>query len=160
MDPRVVRTRTALQHALFDLIQERRWTKITVQDLLDRTGISRSTFYAHYDNKLDVLTNGIPDLAATMMIDPTTSRLDLQPLFAHVEEMSGVVAPLLAQPVLGEIAAALEDGFAQAFASVVGTESSPTVSRFLAGAMLATIRQYAADRNRRPPPVVAAEVGS
>ncbi|MEM9133582.1 MAG: hypothetical protein AAF962_26070 [Actinomycetota bacterium] len=129
-----------------------------MQDLLDRTGISRSTFYAHYDNKTDVLTSDIPQLADMIIIDPTTARLDLRPLFEHAEEMAAIFAPLLSQPVLGEIAAALERGFAAAFAQMVNAQSSPGLPRFLAGAMLATLRDYVIDHRRPPAAQIAAEI--
>lgn len=158
MDARVARTRTALQHALFDLIKEKRWEKITVQDLLDRTGISRSTFYAHYDNKLDVLIGEVPQLASMITIDPTTSKVELLALFQHHDEMADVLAPLLGQHVLGAISSAVEDGMAEFFATIVPAESSATLPGFLAGAMIASIRAYVTDRRRPPPEVVAAQV--
>jgi AcrR family transcriptional regulator len=42
---------------MLDLIFERRYDEITVQDILDRANIGRSTFYAHYFDKEDVLAS-------------------------------------------------------------------------------------------------------
>lgn len=156
MDARVVRTRQALTHALLDLIQERRWEKITVQDLLDRTGVSRSTFYAHYDNKLDVLLSELPDVTGMIVMDE--GGLDLHPLFEHVGEMAGVFAPLLSQPVLGEINARFERELADSLRTATGC--STLLARFVAGGLISTIRDYTADRRRPAPAVVAAEVES
>ena len=47
------RTRTKVSHALVDLIQEKRFDDITVQNLIDRAGVGRSTFYSHYRDKED-----------------------------------------------------------------------------------------------------------
>ena len=54
-DPRVARTTHALGSALIELIQERDYDDITVQQILDRAGVGRATFYAHYRNKDDAL---------------------------------------------------------------------------------------------------------
>jgi len=54
-DRRVERTQQALTFALVELVLTKRWAKITVQDLLDRAGVGRSTFYAHYRSKEDLL---------------------------------------------------------------------------------------------------------
>jgi AcrR family transcriptional regulator len=61
-DPRVLRSRRALGDALVDLLHERRFDDITVQDILDRAGVGRATFYAHYRNKQDVLHSGLEQL--------------------------------------------------------------------------------------------------
>ena len=54
-DARVRRTRDALGDALIALMQEKSFDTITVQDVLDRAHVSRSTFYAHYSDKDDLL---------------------------------------------------------------------------------------------------------
>lgn len=55
VDRRVRRTRTALTRALIELVLEKRYRSITVQDLLDRADVGRSTFYNHYRGKDDLL---------------------------------------------------------------------------------------------------------
>ena len=50
-DRRVRRTRTLLVQALVSLILERGYARITVQDILDRADVGRSTFYAHFRDK-------------------------------------------------------------------------------------------------------------
>lgn len=58
-DRRVRRTRTTLIHALQDLILEKGYDAVTVQDILDRADVGRSTFYAHFRDKDDLLANGV-----------------------------------------------------------------------------------------------------
>ena len=55
IDVRVRRTRDALGDALVDLMQEKPFDSITVQDVLDRAQVGRSTFYSHYSDKNDLL---------------------------------------------------------------------------------------------------------
>src|ERR1700730_16662402 len=50
-DPRVRRTRKLLQDALLDLLAEKSFDAITVQDIAERSTINRATFYAHYVDK-------------------------------------------------------------------------------------------------------------
>lgn len=50
-DRRVERTREMLQNALIELINERGYDAITIQDIADRANIGRTTFYLHYNNK-------------------------------------------------------------------------------------------------------------
>jgi AcrR family transcriptional regulator len=55
VDRRVDRTVTALRKALIDLILEKHYDSITVQDIIDRANVGRSTFYTHFRDKEDVL---------------------------------------------------------------------------------------------------------
>src|SRR5215211_8693196 len=48
---RVERTRELLQKALMDLIAEHGYDAITIQDIVDRASLGRTTFYLHYNSK-------------------------------------------------------------------------------------------------------------
>lgn len=50
-DRRVQRTRELLQNALIDLISEQGYDNITIQDIVDRAGVGRTTFYLHFSSK-------------------------------------------------------------------------------------------------------------
>lgn len=60
-DRRSRKTRQGLRHALLILLKEKRYEEISVQDIIERADVARSTFYAHYVDKDDLLTgqNGI-----------------------------------------------------------------------------------------------------
>jgi AcrR family transcriptional regulator len=50
-DRRIQRTRKMLQDALLELILEKGYEAVTVQDVIDRANVGRSTFYAHFQDK-------------------------------------------------------------------------------------------------------------
>jgi AcrR family transcriptional regulator len=58
MDRRAARTRHALHAALMELILKTDYDEISVQDIVDAANVGRSTFYAHYTGKDDLLRNG------------------------------------------------------------------------------------------------------
>ena len=55
IDPRIERTREALRDALMALIEEKGFDAISVQDIAERAGLNRATFYLHYRDKQDLL---------------------------------------------------------------------------------------------------------
>ena len=60
-DRRVTQTRDALGDALVALMHEKQFDDITVQEVLDRAGIGRTTFYTHYRDKGDLLLSDAED---------------------------------------------------------------------------------------------------
>ena len=61
-DRRGGKTRKALKEALTDLILEKGYEGVTVQDVIDRADVGRSTFYAHFVDKDDLLMAILADL--------------------------------------------------------------------------------------------------
>ena len=55
MDKRIVKTNHQLYEALGKLLNEKPYSKITIEDLLKESKVSRSTFYAHFKTKDEVL---------------------------------------------------------------------------------------------------------
>ena len=92
-DRRSQRTQRAIHEALMALMQEKRYDDITVQDIIDRADVGRSTFYAHYQDKEDLMVSGLMRLMqilSEMATGPTAAGgprlLPTQELFEHVQE--------------------------------------------------------------------------
>lgn len=61
-DRRVQRTRNMLFEALLDLMVEKGYDAITIQDLIDRANVGRSTFYSHFLDKEQLLLENLDQL--------------------------------------------------------------------------------------------------
>ncbi|MCR8843632.1 TetR/AcrR family transcriptional regulator [Paenibacillus sp. SC116] len=61
-DRRVQRTRALLNEALLDLLIEKGYEAVTIQDLIDRANIGRSTFYFHFADKEELLKDNVDQL--------------------------------------------------------------------------------------------------
>jgi AcrR family transcriptional regulator len=59
LDPRVKRTRLLLEQAFMDILKEKGFQTITVQDITERAGVNRATFYAHFQDKYALLDYSI-----------------------------------------------------------------------------------------------------
>lgn len=62
-DRRVRRTRAALRQALVELVLEKGFHAVTVEEITERADVGRATFYAHYRDKEDLLVGIVRDLA-------------------------------------------------------------------------------------------------
>lgn len=78
VDRRVQRTRQLLSNALMSLIVEKGYDSVTVQDIIDRANLGRSTFYAHYQDKEDLLLSGIDEVVHSLMWGNEASPKDGQ----------------------------------------------------------------------------------
>ena len=59
LDPRVKRTRQMLDQAFLQLLAEKGFDAISVQDVTARAGVNRATFYAHFPDKFALLDYSI-----------------------------------------------------------------------------------------------------
>ena len=62
LDPRVKRTRNLILDAFFDLLAEKNFESISVQDVTAKAQINRATFYAHFQDKYALLDYSINQL--------------------------------------------------------------------------------------------------
>lgn len=65
-DRRVERTQQQLREALFSLMQEKGFDRLSVQEIIDRANVGRATFYAHFTSKNELLVSGFEMLLAAL----------------------------------------------------------------------------------------------
>lgn len=97
-DPRVRRTRRLLLGAFEELLAEKGFQALTVQDVAERAEVNRATFYAHFDDKYALLdyhnrtglqerlTRAVPPTAA---LTADTLRALALAVFEHLSRVSG-----------------------------------------------------------------------
>jgi AcrR family transcriptional regulator len=59
LDPRVKRTRSLILQSFDQLLAEKNFENISVQDVTDKAQINRATFYSHFQDKYDLLNQSI-----------------------------------------------------------------------------------------------------
>lgn len=90
IDVRVRRTRDALGDALVELIHEKPFGAITVQQVLDRADVGRSTFYTHFRGKDDLFLSDVEDFFESMSTllsrrrEASNRVAPVREFFAHV----------------------------------------------------------------------------
>ncbi len=68
-DLRVVKTQNALYNTLLELMKEKSFEEIKVSDICNHALINRSTFYAHYNDKYELLADAINDLKNSLIME-------------------------------------------------------------------------------------------
>lgn len=65
-DLRVIKTRNTLYDVLLSLMKEKTFEEIKVSDICNKALINRSTFYAHYTDKYELLADCIKNLKKSL----------------------------------------------------------------------------------------------
>jgi AcrR family transcriptional regulator len=89
-DPRVIRTQESLRTALMELVAEKSFANLTIQDVTDRAGLNRTTFYLHYTGLHELLEDCARTLFANLraniyLNNPTGVQEDMSALMPYVE---------------------------------------------------------------------------
>jgi AcrR family transcriptional regulator len=153
-DRRVLRTRDRLGDALVALILEKPFETITVQDVLDRAGVARSTFYTHFRDKDDLFLSDVEDFfesMATLLLRSAEASDRIAPvreLFAHVAEQRQFLAALTSSGKLHDVLQLAQAHFARAIeqrlaglarASAISPGQRAAYGQAFAGAMLSLL---------------------
>ena len=67
-DLRIIRSKHSIKKAFIELLNEKGYEKITIQDIADKAMINRNTFYLHYQNKPDLLNRSMDELLEELNI--------------------------------------------------------------------------------------------
>ena len=153
-DRRVRRTRDALGDAMVALMHEKPFDEIKVQHVLDRAGVSRSTFYTQYSDTNDLLLSEADELFAWMSTlllrggEASERVAPVREMFAHVAEMRTFLASLTASGKFRETMELAQRHFASAIekrlaqlprARGIAKEQRPVMAAAFAGALLSLL---------------------
>lgn len=109
MDQRIRHTRDRLGDALMELALEKPFDAITVQQVLDRAGVSRSTFYVHYNDKDDLFISDVDEFfegmatALSRRADSSDRIAPVRELFAHIADASRFHKAIVASGKIHEV---------------------------------------------------------
>lgn len=94
----------ALHLALMGLMKQRPYERITVQDIIGRADVGRSTFYAHYRDKDDLLMVGCAEHMREVISAELAAWPGEPPLLAPIEIMFRLSAehPEVYRPLVGQ----------------------------------------------------------
>jgi AcrR family transcriptional regulator len=172
-DRRVRRTRRALQDALLTLMVEKSYDAITVQDIIDRADVGRSTFYSHFTDKRELLDSGFEDLNRLLAQPPPTAtpgrgdvlRFSL-PLFQHAHAHRRLARALVtrrgASPVQDRLHKVLNSTIRAELEELVaqrpgGLPADDLTIAYISGAFLAVISTWLDTAPDRSPEEVDAQ---
>ncbi len=94
MDRRQIKTRQAIFSAFTTLLETKRYEKITVQEIIDAANVGRSTFYAHFETKDELLKSVCKELFGHI-IDSTMDRSHTHGLYSKEAAPQSVFCHLL-----------------------------------------------------------------
>ena len=158
-DRRSSRSQRMLGEALVSLMQEKRYDAITVQEIIDRADVGRSTFYAHYLDKEDLLQSEMARVIGSLdahMDRGTSSNLIIPSLelLRHLKEYHGLYRALVRGRAIEPLTKVMQTNLSRhvQFRLVhllppghVTEVPVPVVAQYVAGALL-TLFQWWVDR--------------
>jgi AcrR family transcriptional regulator len=172
VDRRVQRTRQLLNDALISLIVEKDYDSITVQNIIDRANLGRSTFYAHYQDKEHLMLSGMEEVVHSLVWGVENSPVEDEgdrgnrrilstlPIFRHAQEQYHLHKAIVGGLGIDVIIKAIQDhlsGHIQEHIELLlpdgPTPSVPPVvmANYLAGTLL-TLLTWWLDNNMPYPP--------
>jgi AcrR family transcriptional regulator len=156
-DRRSERTEQTLMDALVALLAVKGYDEISINDIIDRANVGRSTFYAHYQTKDDLLKSGF-ERVLDMLIHHISFieadkglQLDTTPFFSHAKghyELYRTLAWGSGFDVLTKDGhAALSARFQERFSSLLSGKPEPAIpldvlSYWMAGTLLLLLKWW------------------
>jgi AcrR family transcriptional regulator len=119
LDRRVRRTRDVLGDALVELMHKKPFEDITVQQVLDRAHVGRSTFYTHFRGKDDLFLSDVEDFFEMMASllsrrgEDSNRLVPVREMFAHVAEWQSFYKALVASGKIQDVTEIAQGYFAR-----------------------------------------------
>lgn len=139
MDRRQQKTRTAIFDAFGALLEEKSYSRITVQEIIDAANVGRTTFYAHFETKEDLLKALCEELFGHI-VRTAADRTHTHGLYSRTDAPESVFCHLLQH---------LQENDRNIL-GLLSCESSEIFLRYFKDSLSGLIRTLFAGKNKRP----------
>lgn len=167
IDPRVKRTHQLLMHALMILLREKEFSAITVQDIVERATLNRTTFYAHFEDKYALLKYMIGENFQKILTDklPSCPRFcedHLRLLFLttaeFLAEFAGQCHGHTYQPHYPPIERYIQQHLYEVVSQWVDLEDKPELATVISWTIFGSTFQWSKTRDRMPATQLADQI--
>lgn len=139
MDRRQQKTRAAIFDAFGSLLEAKSYNRITVQDIIDAANVGRTTFYAHFETKDDLLKALCEELFGHI-VSTAEDRTHTHGLYSQQDAPESIFCHLLQH--------LQENG--RNILGLLSCESSEIFLRYFKDSLSGLIRAQCAGRRKRP----------
>ncbi|MDF2792224.1 MAG: transcriptional regulator [Neobacillus sp.] len=171
VDRRIAKSQEAIKKAFIELINEKHFDKITLQDISDRANVSRRTIYLHYMDKFDLLDKLIEEhISQLREMCKSLSDMDFiiggQAFFEYFQSNYLFFSAMLVGGGAPNFRAQFLEFSVELLKGDVNTEegknmglSEDIILRFVAAAYVEVVEWWFKNRMPYPPRVMAEQVG-
>lgn len=178
-DLRVRKTKKALHMAFLELLSQKTFEEITINELCERAGVRRATFYKHYDDKFSFLTSFThalrdkfdttiwrtpkPDGTSNYYVD--YAKRIVKYISENEEAVENIVKSNLFHIVISIILEQNYNDTKERLSRSVGTgmklsASVETISAMCTGGVASAIYYWFIEGKRKSPDLLAEEIGA
>jgi AcrR family transcriptional regulator len=171
VDRRIAKSKEAIKKALIELMSEKNFDDITIQDISDRANVSRGTIYLHYVDKFDLLDKLIKEhinemgeiCEATSAADYTDANL---PWFEYLKSHYLFFSTMLASKGAPYFRSQFHEFLVEEFKDEVDTSqrknhelNEDVLLQFIVTSYVGIVEWWITNGMPYPPQVMAEQVG-
>lgn len=173
VDRRILKTQESLKKAVIELMTEKNFDDITIQDIADRANLNRGTIYLHYQDKFDLLDKLIEaHINELEEMDEWACEMDwinaLVPYFEYFEKNYLFFSTMLASKgTPSSFRTRLFDSFIEGFKGEIDKESGrntdiseDVILQYAGTAYVGVIEWWIKNGMPYPPKIMAKQVGA
>lgn len=160
MDLRIRKTYLALHNAFTEILEDKRFDEMTVNELCDRAMIRRTTFYKHFADKYEYFAFYIRECVTTFQdrLAPDVTDGEVDAYFIHMSRelvrfmrdhdrlvqniKSSSMFPMLLSILLDQISLDMEQMLRCAKLHTLKRNQTEAIAAFIAGGVTNTLFQY------------------
>lgn len=143
-DIRITKTKKALERAMLELLEKKKFKKITVNDICQQAMVSRSTFYLHFEDKYQLMFFCLENEHRCLQeeIGKQTPKEFIRSMLARIQQRKKIYKNLFGAELDMELAKMLQASFKNVITGLL--ESREQAGEKLAGPIPLLAAYYSA----------------